>query len=117
GTEHLLLGLLAEGQGLGARALHEAGITLSTARAGVEEIVGRGQEAPSGRIPFASGAKKVLELALRESLHLNHNYLGTEHILLGLLREGEGVGVQLITAAGVQPEDLRGSVLALLERE
>jgi ClpA/ClpB-like protein len=116
GTEHLLLGLLVEGEGIGARALQEAGITLDTARAGVEEIVGCGQETPGGHLPFVSQAKKVLELALRESLRLNHNYIGTEHILLGLLREGEGAGAQIIAAAGVQPGQLRDSVLALLDR-
>jgi ClpA/ClpB-like protein len=116
GTEHLLLGLLVEGEGIGARALQEAGITLDTARAGVEKIVGCGQETPSGHLPFVSRAKKVLELALRESLRLNHNHIGTEHILLGLLREGEGAGVQIIAAAGVQPEQLRDSVLAMLDR-
>jgi ClpA/ClpB-like protein len=116
GTEHLLLGLLVEGEGIGARALQEAGITLDTARAGVEEIVGCGQETPGGHLPFVSRAKKVLELALRESLRLNHNYIGTEHILLGLLREGEGAGAQIIAAAGVQPGQLRDSVLALLDR-
>jgi hypothetical protein len=116
GTEHLLLGLLVEGEGIGARALQEAGITLDTARAGVEEIVGCGQEPPGGHLPFVSRAKKVLELALRESLRLNHNHIGTEHILLGLLREGEGAGAQIIAAAGVQPDQLRDSVLALFNR-
>jgi hypothetical protein len=116
GTEHLLLGLLVEGEGIGARALQGAGITLDTARAGVEEIVGCGQETPGGHLPFVSRAKKVLELALRESLRLNHNHIGTEHILLGLLREGEGAGVQIIAAAGVQPDQLRDSVLVLLDR-
>jgi hypothetical protein len=116
GTEHLLLGLLVEGEGIGARALQGAGITLDTARAGVEEIVGCGQETPGGHLPFVSRAKKVLELALRESLRLNHNHIGTEHILLGLLREGEGAGAQIIAAAGVQPDQLRDSVLALFNR-
>ena len=116
GTEHLLLGLLVEGEGIGARALQEAGITLDTARAGVEKIVGCGQETPGGHLPFVSRAKKVLELALRESLRLNHNYIGTEHILLGLLREGEGAGVQVVIAAGVQHDQLRDSVLTLLDR-
>ena len=116
GTEHLLLGLLAEGEGIGAQALRGAGITLDVTRAGVEEIVGCGQGTPGGHIPFAPRAKKVLELALRESLRLNHNYIGTEHILLGLLREGEGAGAQVVAAAGVQPDQLRDSVLTLLKQ-
>ncbi|MGH3932789.1 MAG: Clp protease N-terminal domain-containing protein, partial [Pseudonocardiaceae bacterium] len=110
-------GLLAERQSLGARALEGAGITLDAARAGLEELVGCGHDTPSGHIPFAPRAKKVLELALRESLHLRHNYIGPEHILLGLLREGEGIGVQLITAAGVQPDELRDGLLAQLDLE
>jgi Clp amino terminal domain, pathogenicity island component len=116
GTEHLLLGLLAEGEGIGAQALQGASITLEGARAGVAEIVGYGQGTPGGHIPFAPRAKKVLELALRESLRLNHNYIGTEHILLGLLREGEGAGAQVVAAAGVQPDQLRASVLTLLKQ-
>jgi hypothetical protein len=116
GTEHLLLGLLVESEGVGAQALQGAGITLDGVRAGIEEIIGCGQGTPGGHIPFTPRAKKVLELALRESLRLNHNHIGTEHILLGLLREGEGVGVQIIAAAGVQPNQLRDSVLALLDR-
>jgi Clp amino terminal domain, pathogenicity island component len=114
GTEHLVLGLLAEGEGIGAQALQHAGITLDAARAGVEEITGCGENVPSGHVPFTPRAKKVLELALREALHLGHDYIGTEHLLLGLLREGEGVGVQVIVVGGVQPEQLRASVLALL---
>ncbi len=116
GTEHLLLGLLAEREGVGAQALQRAGITLDVVRAGVEELIGCGQEAPSGHVPFTPRSKKVLELALRESRQLSHNYIGTEHILLGLLREAEGVGVQVIIAAGVQPAQLRDSVLALLDK-
>jgi hypothetical protein len=116
GTEHLLLGVLAEGEGVGAQALQGAGITLDAARAGVEELTGCGQETPSGHVPFTPRSKKVLELALRESHHLGHNYIGTEHILLGLLREGKGVGTQVIGAAGVQPAQLRASVLALLNQ-
>ena len=116
GTEHLLLGLLAEGEGIGARALQGAGITLDGARAGIAEIVGCGEGTPGRHIPFVPRAKKVLELALRESLRLNHNYIGTEHILLGLLREGEGAGVRFLIVAGVQPDQLRTSVLALLDQ-
>ncbi len=117
GTEHLLLGLLVEEEGVGAQALQGAGITLDAARTEVEKIIGCGQEPPSRRhIPFTPRSKKVLELALREALKLNHNYIGTEHILLGLLREGEGVGAQTIVAAGVQLDQLRNNVLTLLKQ-
>jgi ATP-dependent Clp protease ATP-binding subunit ClpC len=116
GTEHLLLGLLAERESVGAQALQGAGITLDIARAGVEQLTGCGQETPSGHVPFTPRSKKVLELALRESRQLSHNYIGTEHILLGLLREGQGVGAQVIGAAGAQPAQLRASVLALLDK-
>lgn len=116
GTEHLLLGLLAEGEGIGAQALQRAGVTLEVARSGVEEVVGFGRETPSGHIPFSPQAKKVLELALREALHLSHNHIGTEHLLLALLREDDGVAVQVLRAANAQPAQLRATVLALLER-
>jgi ATP-dependent Clp protease ATP-binding subunit ClpC len=116
GTEHLLLGVLAESEGVGAQALQGAGITLDASRAGVEQLIGRGQKTPSGHVPFTPRSKKVLELALRESHHLGHNYIGTEHILLGLLREGQGVGAQVIAAIGTQPAQLRASVLALLDK-
>ncbi len=116
GTEHLLLGLLAEGQGVGAQALQGAGITLDAARAGVEKIIGCGQETPSGHVPFTPRSKKVLELSLRESHHLGHNYIGTEHILLGLLKEGEGVAAQIIVAADVRLDQLRNNVLTLLKQ-
>ncbi len=116
GTEHLLLGLLAGGEGVAAQALQDAGITLDTARAGVEKIIGCGEEAPSGHVPFTPRSKKVLELSLRESHHLGHNYIGTEHVLLGLLREGEGVAAHVIVAAGVQLDQLRDSVLTLLKQ-
>ena len=102
-TEHLLLGLLAEGEGVGAQALQVAGITLDAARAKVAEMVGCGLETPSGRIPFAPRAKKVLELALRESLRLNHHYIGTEHILLGLLREGRAPACRSSPPQGCGP--------------
>jgi ATP-dependent Clp protease ATP-binding subunit ClpA len=97
GTEHILLGLLREGEGVGAKVLVAMGVRLDTVRADVEEIIGRGAEAPPpGHIPFTPRAKKVLELSLREALHLGHNYIGTEHILLGILREGEGVAAQVL---------------------
>src|ERR1700722_14956299 len=94
GTEHLLLGLIHEGQGVAARALGSLGVSLEAVRAQGEQIIGQGQEAPSGHIPFPPRAKKVLELSLRESRQLGHDYIGTEHLLLGLLREGEGVAAQ-----------------------
>lgn len=114
GAEHLLLGLLAEGKGIGARALTGAGITLEAARAGVEQITCRGEKMPSGHIQFTSGAKKVLELALCEALELDHHYIGTEHLLLGLLREDDNPGMPILLEAGVPADQLRDSVLALL---
>ncbi len=91
GTEHILLGLIHEGEGIAAKALGQLGISLEGARTQVEEIIGKGTQAPAGHIPFTARAKRVLELSLREALQLNHPYIGTEHILLGVLREGEGV--------------------------
>jgi len=111
GTEHLLLGLLREGEGLAARALGSQGVTLSAVREKVEEKVGPGASSPGGHIPFTPRAKKVLELALRESLQLGHNYIGAEHILLGLIREGEGVAMQVL---GADPSRVREQVLTLL---
>jgi ATP-dependent Clp protease ATP-binding subunit ClpA len=100
GTEHLLLGLLHEGQGVGALALTSLGVSLEGVRAQVEEIIGQGQSAPTGHIPFTPRSKKVLELSLREAKQLGHNYIGTEHILLGLIREGEGVAAQVLVKLG-----------------
>ena len=100
GTEHVLLGLIHEGEGVAAKALEELGISLEAVRREVEEIIGQGASAPSGHIPFTPRAKKVLELALREALQLGHNYIGTEHILLGLIREGEGVAAQVLVRLG-----------------
>jgi ATP-dependent Clp protease ATP-binding subunit ClpC len=94
GTEHILLGLIHEGEGVAAKALESMGISLTAVRAQVEETIGQGQNPTSGHIPFTPRAKKVLELSLREALQLGHNYIGTEHILLGLMREGEGVAVK-----------------------
>jgi Clp amino terminal domain, pathogenicity island component len=116
GTEHLLLGVLAEGEGIGAQALVDADLTLDAVRVEVERIVGRGTRARKGHIPFTPRAKKVLELALRQALKLGHNHIGTEHILLGLLHEGQGAGVQAAVAAGAQLEQLRESVEALSKR-
>ncbi len=96
GTEHLLLGLIREGDGVAAKALESLGISLQAVRHEVEEIIGRGEQVPSEVIPFTPRSKKVLELSLRESLQLGNNYIGTEHILLGLMREGDGVAPQVL---------------------
>jgi ATP-dependent Clp protease ATP-binding subunit ClpC len=100
GTEHLLLGLIHEGEGVAATALESLGMSLEAVRGQVEEIIGQGQSAPTGHIPFTPRAKKVLELSLREAKQLGHNYIGTEHILLGLIREGEGVAAQVLVKLG-----------------
>src|SRR5690625_4953751 len=100
GTEHILLGLIHEGDGVAAKALESLNISLEAVRAQVQEIIGEGQQAPTGHIPFTPRAKKVLELSLREALQLGHNYIGTEHILLGLIREGEGIAAQVLTKLG-----------------
>lgn len=115
GTEHLVLGLLREEEGVAARALTASDISLEGARKKVEETVGRGQEAPTGHIPYMPRAKKVLELALRESLQLGHHYIGTEHLLLGLIREGAGIGAQVLTALDVDLNQVRQRVLQLLQ--
>ncbi len=114
GTEHLLLGLVHEGEGVAARALESLGISLQAVRQDVEEIIGRGQQPPPGHIPFTPRAKKVLELSLRESNQLGHNYIGTEHILLGLLREGEGVAAQVLVKMGMDLNRVRQQVIELL---
>jgi hypothetical protein len=114
GTEHILLGLVHEEQGVAARALTELGISLEAVRAEVRKIVGQGQRPPGGHIPFTPRAKKVLESSLRESLGLGHNYIGTEHILLGLLREGEGVAAQVLVKLGAGLERTRQVVVQLL---
>jgi ATP-dependent Clp protease ATP-binding subunit ClpC len=113
GTEHILLGLLHEGQGVGGRALGQLGVTLDGVRQEVTATIGLGQNAPSGHIPFTPRAKKVLELALREALALHHNYIGTEHILLGLIREGDGVAVQILKGHA-DPAQFRATVLDVL---
>jgi hypothetical protein len=115
GTEHLLLGLIHEGDGVAAKALEAMGISLDAVRQQVEEIIGRGQEAPSGHIPFTPRAKRVLELSLRESGQLGHNYIGTEHILLGLVREGEGVAAQVLVKLGAELNRVRQMVIQLLD--
>jgi len=114
GTEHLLLGLIQEGEGVAAKALESMGISLEAVRNQVEEIIGRGTSAPTGHIPFTPRAKKVLELSLREALQLGHNYIGTEHILLGLIREGEGVAAQVLTKLGADLDRVRNQVVQLL---
>ena len=114
GTEHILLGLIQEGEGVAAKALESMGISLEAVRDQVEEIIGRGSSAPTGHIPFTPRAKKVLELSLREALQLGHNYIGTEHILLGLIREGEGVAAQVLTKLGADLDRVRNQVVQLL---
>ena len=114
GTEHILLGLIHEGEGVAARALESMGISLESVRSQVVEIIGQGAQAPSGHIPFTPRAKKVLELSLREALQLGHNYIGTEHILLGLIREGEGVAAQVLQKLGAELHKVRQTVIQLL---
>jgi len=114
GTEHLLLGLIAEGEGGGAQALGALGIALPSARAEVEVMVGRGKTMPAGQIPFTPRAKKVLEISLLEARELGDQHIGTEHLLLGLVREGEGVAVQVLRTLRVDPEDVRRTVITIL---
>src|SRR2546427_2608102 len=114
GNEHLLVGLIHEGEGVAAKALESMGISLEAVRQQVEEIIGQGQAAPTGHIPFTPRAKKVLELSLREALQLGHNYIGTEHILLGLIREGEGVAAQVLQKLGADLNRVRQQVIQLL---
>ena len=114
GTEHILLGLIHEGEGVAAKALEALGISLEAVREQVEEIIGKGQQAPTGHIPFTPRAKKVLELSMREALQINHPYIGTEHILLGLIREGEGVAAQVLIKLGADLNRVRNQVLQLL---
>ncbi|MBM0203928.1 AAA family ATPase [Micromonospora sp. STR1s_5] len=114
GTEHLLLGMSHEGEGVAAQCLESVGISLEDVLEQVEEIIGRGTQTPSGRIPFTPRAKKVFELSLREALQLAHNYIGTEHILLGMIREGDGVGVQVLVKLGTDLPAMRQQVVQLL---
>jgi len=116
GTEHILLGLIHEGQGTGVKALVTLGVSPDTVRERVDEIIGRGEQPPgSAHIPFTAQAKKVLELALRETLNLGHNYIGTEHILLGLIRERDGVAAQVLGDLGVDYDRTREQVTTLLQ--
>ena len=117
GTEHVLLGLVSEGSGVAARALEALGITPQAVRQQVETVIGRGEQpARAGHIPFTPRAKKVLELSLREAIQLGHNYIGTEHILLGLIREGDGAAAQVLTGLGADLSSVRQQVTELLAR-
>ena len=114
GTEHILLGLIREGDGVAAQALESLGISLDAVRQQVEEITGQGLKAPSGDIPLTPRAEKVLKLSLREALEFGHNYIGTEHILLGLIREGDGVAAQVLVKLGADLNRVRQRVIQLL---
>ena len=114
GTEHLLLGLIREGEGVAAKALAAKGVNLQDTRKQVEEMIGKGNASPNGHIPFTPHAKQVLELSLREALQLGHSYIGTEHILLGLIREGEGVGTQVLIKMDVDLGELRSTVIDMI---
>src|SRR6185312_7388069 len=114
GTEHLLLGLAHEGEGVAAKTLAGMGISLESVRRQVEQIIGQGQQAPSGHIPFTPRAKKVLELSLREALQLGHNHIGTEHLLLGLIREGEGAAAQVLVKLGADLNRVRQRVIEVV---
>jgi ATP-dependent Clp protease ATP-binding subunit ClpC len=114
GTEHVLLGLIHEGEGVAAQVLESLNISLEAVRQQVEEIIGQGQAMPTGHIPFTPRAKEVLELSLREALQLGHNYIGTEHILLGLIREGEGIAAQVLQKLGADLNRVRQAVILLL---
>jgi ATP-dependent Clp protease ATP-binding subunit ClpA len=114
GTEHILLALIHEGEGVAAKALESLGISLDAVRQQVEEIIGQGQQAPSGHLPFTPRGKKVLEFSVREALQLGHDYIGTEHILLGLIREGDGVAAQVLVKLGADLNRVRQQVIQLL---
>jgi len=114
GTEHLLLGLIREGEGVAVKALESLGVSLEVVRAQVQEIIGQGRSAPISHIPFTPRAKKVLELSFREALQLHHDYLGTEHLLLGLIGEGEGVAAQVLMQLGADLSRVRQRVIELL---
>ena len=114
GTEHLLLGLLREEQGIGARVLESLGATLDGVRAQVAEIVGQGEDVVGGQLPFAPRGKRVLDLALREALAMGHNWIGTEHVLLGLVRENDGVAMQILLDRGLSADRIRDEVVRML---
>ena len=115
GTEHILLGLINEGAGVAIETLERLDVGLAAVRDEVEETVGRGKHTPSGHIPFTPRAKRVLELSLREALQLDHNYIGTEHLLTALVREGEGVAAQVLQQAGAELEKVRQTVIGILD--
>jgi ATP-dependent Clp protease ATP-binding subunit ClpC len=117
GTEHILLGLIHEGEGVAARALTALGLSLAATRQAVEDIIGSGSQAPTAHIPFTPRSKKVLELSLREALSLGSDYIGTEHILLAILREGGGVGAQILAGADVSHSRARQQIIELLHGE
>ena len=114
GTEHILLGLIQEGEGHAAKAIEELNINIDSVRSEVVEIIGEGQQSPSGHIPFTPRAKKVLELSLREALQLGHNYIGTEHILLGLIQEGEGHAAKAIEELNINIDSVRSEVVEII---
>jgi ATP-dependent Clp protease ATP-binding subunit ClpC len=115
GPEHVLLGLIREGSGLAAKVLESLGIIPDRVRQRVEEVIGRGAETPSGRIPFTAQAKKLMELTLQESRGLGHHYIGTEHILLALIRQGDGVAAQVLSELGADLDGARAQVTRILE--
>ena len=114
GTEHVLLGLIDEGEGVAAKVLTDLGISLDAVRERIEEVIGTGGSSPPGSIPFTPRAKKVFEYSLREGLQLGHSYIGTEHLLLGLIREGEGVAAQILTSLGLDLSIARQKVIQTL---
>ncbi len=116
GTEHLLLGLVDEGEGVGVKVLQSMGVNLNTVRAEVENIIGRGEHVPPGQIGLTPRSKRVIELAVDEARRLNHHYIGTEHILLGLVREGEGIAGWILTMQGVELERARAKTLEILRQ-
>ena len=117
GTEHILLGLVSEGEGVASQVLVSLDVTLEAVRAQVASVVGYGEAGATDRVPFTPRSKKVLELSLREAMQLGHNYMGTEHILLGLIREGEGVAARIFSNLGVDPATVRGEVLRRIGEE
>jgi ATP-dependent Clp protease ATP-binding subunit ClpC len=117
GTEHLLLGLTSDSGCVGARTLESLGISLAAVRQQVEEHIGQGLRSPSGHIPFTPRAKKVLELSLREAMQFRHGYIGTEHVLLGLIREGDGLAAQVLVSLGADLNLVRQQVLQVLEND
>lgn len=114
GTEHLLLGLLREEEGLAARTLETLGVTIEDVRSKVVKIIGEGDRKLNGQIPFTPRSKRVLELSLREALSLGHNYVGTEHVLLGLVRENEGVAARILLDSNIDQEKVRNEIIRML---